>query len=169
MHQCQALEPPTHWEGSPRGRVTQRRLLACLQDKQASKPYGRMESIDGACRARPAHPIAGKSFSSMVGCELAAKERPRFLLFHGSWSWNVEEIKTTLNAVGEHTVCRVSRGFDRKVVWLFNLMKTPGGARVLSRSRQKHRRLLPSRRRSHRPPRGRRRQVRASARGQSDL
>jgi hypothetical protein len=163
------LEPPTHWEGSPRGRVTQRRLLACLQDKQASKPYGRMESIDGACRARPAHPIAGKSFSSMVGYELAAKERPRFLLFHGSWSWNVEEIKTTLNAVGEHTVCRVSRGFDRKVVWLFNLMKTPGGARALSRSRQKHRRLLPSRRRSHRPPRGRRRQVRASARGQSDL
>jgi hypothetical protein len=29
------LEPPTHWEGSPRGRVTQTRLLACLQDKQA--------------------------------------------------------------------------------------------------------------------------------------
>ena len=34
------LEPPTHWEGRPRGRprgrVTQRRLLACLQDKQAA-------------------------------------------------------------------------------------------------------------------------------------
>jgi hypothetical protein len=118
VHQCQALEPPTHWEGSPRGRVTQRRLLACLQDKQASKPYGRMGSIDGACRARPAHPIAGKSFSSMVGYELAAKARPRFLRSRIAAMERRTKDQNGANSEGEHTTHLASRGFDRTVVWL---------------------------------------------------
>ena len=105
--------------------MTQRRLLRAYrisrqQPYEAALMKHTTRSVDGACRARPAHPIAGKSFSSMVGYERAQKERPPFLRSR-LLPWNVERrVQNDATAESEHTEMRVSRKFERTVVWLFS-------------------------------------------------
>ena len=56
----------------------------------------------------------------MVGYERAQKERPPFLRSR-LLPWNVERrVQNDATAESEHTEMRVSRKFERTVVWLFS-------------------------------------------------